>query len=209
MVSAAMRVIARMGPDAPTIDDFVAEAGVARGSFYNYFRTTEELLIAVATDVSDQFLTDDIRLVRDLPDPADRVGCSVRAYIRLAASDSTRGWVIVRIALIAAPIGTSMPTLLAEDIAAGMRERRFTVQSAQAATDIVLGAGLMGMRSVLRGDAAPDHAETVAEMVLLALGVPDAAAVARRSLEPDAIAQRAAAKLGRRGATEVRGEDPC
>src|SRR5579862_1856074 len=56
LIEAAMKVFARLGPDAPIIDDFIAEAGVARGTFYNYFETREELLIAVATELSDRLL---------------------------------------------------------------------------------------------------------------------------------------------------------
>lgn len=189
LVKAAMKVLGRLGPDTPTIDDFVAEAGVARGTFYNYFETREALLIAVATEVSEQ-LHAEMEALRKLPDPADRVGCAVRMFIRKAASDPTWGWVIVRIALIAAPIGTSMRKNMAADIHAGLAEGRFQSPSRQAAYDLVLGLGLMGMRSVLRKEAGPDHAENVAEIVLTALAVPDAAEIAHRSMDKEMLADR-------------------
>ena len=40
ILEAAFEVFARKGPDAPVIDDFIQAAGVARGTFYNHFRTT-------------------------------------------------------------------------------------------------------------------------------------------------------------------------
>lgn len=190
MIDAAIRVFARLGPDAPTIDDFITEAGVARGSFYNYFETREQLLVAVASEISEQLIVGASAL-RGLPDPADRVACSVRMFVRLAASDPTLGWVIVRIALVAAPLGSSMRDHLAADIRAGLAEGRFRVPSPQTAADLILGVGLMGMRSVLRGEAGASHAEHVAQVVLSALGVKDAAKIAHRSMTAVAIARRA------------------
>lgn len=172
-----MRVSARLGPDAATIDDIIAEAGVARGTFYNYFLTRDDVLVAVASTLSDSLLQE-MNYQRDLPDPADRVSRAVRTFIRTAAADSVAGWVIVRIALIAAPLGTAMRDYLAEDVDAGLAAGRFQARSVQAACDTILGMGLMGMRSVLRGEATKDHAEHMAEMVLRALAVPDATEIA-------------------------------
>src|SRR5690242_10760101 len=99
-----MRVFARVGPDAATIDDIIAEATVARGTFYNYFTTRDDVLIAVATHISDQVLTE-IADLRRVADPAERVSRTVRTFIRMAADNPVEGWVIVRIALLAAPFG--------------------------------------------------------------------------------------------------------
>jgi len=189
LVNAAMKVIARLGPDAPTIENFIEESGFARGTFYNYFETREELLVAVGSAVSEQLL-DSMQALRGLADPADRVSCSVRAFVRMAASDPTWGAVIVRIALLAAPIGPSMRDYMVADIMDGLSSGRFRSPSVQAAADLVLGLGMMGMRSVLRRDAGPKHAEDVAELVLTALGVPDAAEIARRPMDEATLAAR-------------------
>lgn len=181
LVEAALRVFARMGPDAPNVDDFTAEAGVARGTFYNYFDGREDLLIAVATLAAERMEGERMR-AQGLVDPAERMACALRSYIRKAAADPVWGWVIVRIALVAAPLGPAMRANLAKDLADGAAAGRFAVQSVQAAQDLVLGAGIMGMRSVLQGEAGAGHAEAVARMVLQALGVPDAAEVAARPM---------------------------
>ena len=183
LVEAALRVIARLGPDAPSIDDFTSEAGVARGTFYNIFETRDGLLIAVATEIADRIEAERAHLLA-LSDPAERLSCAVRTYIRAASANPVLGAAIVRIALVAAPLGPAMRANLARDLADGIAEGRFAVPSAQAAKDVVLGAGIMGMRAVLRGEAGDDHDQAVAGMVLLALGVPDAAEIAARPLPP-------------------------
>jgi AcrR family transcriptional regulator len=189
LVEAAMRVFAKLGPDTPKVDDFIAEAGIARGTFYNYFQTREELLIEVASQIAEQIQAE-ARPLRALVDPADRIGCTVRKFIQKAATEPTWGWIIVRIALIAAPLGNTMRADLAHDIADGLAAGRIRAASPQAAYDLVLGTALMGMRSMLRGDAGASHAEDVAEMLLTALAVPDAREVAQRSMAAEAITKR-------------------
>ncbi len=180
-MQAALRTCARLGPEAP-IDAIIAEAAVSRGTFYNYFTTREEVLAEVASAVSDRLLTQAITF-RSLADPADRVSRSLRTFVRLAAADPTAAAVIVRIALLAAPLGIRMRDYLSADVDDGLASGRFRAPSTQAACDVILGLGLMGMRSVLRGEVPPEHAEHIAEMALRGLGVDDAAEVVGRALE--------------------------
>lgn len=193
LIAAATAVFARLGPDTPGVDDFIAEAGVARGTFYNYFQSREEVLVAVATEISERLFVR-VDALRSLPDPAARLGCTLRTFVHLAAQDPIAGWVIVRIALLAAPLGPAMRENLAHDISSGLSSGRFRATSAQAACDLVLGLGMMAMRSVLRNEAGPEHAEDAAQMALTALGVPDAAAIARMSMTKRALAARAGGK---------------
>ena len=190
LIEAALRVFARLGPDTPSIDDFIVEAAVARGTFYNYFDQVEDLRVAVAAHVAGR-LAHDMAAVRTLADPAARVGCSMRMFMHKAAEDTVFGWVIVRIALVAAPLGPAMRADLAADVDAGLAEGRFHCDGRQPAYDMILGAAIMGMRSVLRGEAAPGHAEAVASMVLTALGVPDAAIIANLPMDKARLAVRA------------------
>src|ERR1700730_17644689 len=52
LLDAAYRLFATHGYDAPTIDDVIAEADVARGSFYNHFEHRDALFNAVADDIA-------------------------------------------------------------------------------------------------------------------------------------------------------------
>ncbi|MCA3280663.1 MAG: TetR/AcrR family transcriptional regulator [Roseomonas sp.] len=181
LVEAALAVFARLGPDAPSIDDFTSEAALARGTFYNFFESREDLLIAVAITVAER-IEAELAPLRSCPDPAERLAGAVRGYIRKAASDPVWGWAVVRIALVAAPLGTTMRSNLTRDLTEGTAIGRFRLTSVAAAQDLVLGAGLMGMRSVLVGDVKAEHAECVAQAILMALGVADAADVVARPL---------------------------
>lgn len=150
---------------------------MARGTIYNHFETREALLTAVAIEAAE-VIGLEILPLRVIQDPAMRLAASLRCYIRRAAAQPEWGWAVVRIALVAAPLGTRMTRDLGQDLDDGLSSGRFRAASFQAAADIVLGSGIMGMRAVLRGDALPTHAEAVALAVLRAFAVEDAERVA-------------------------------
>jgi hypothetical protein len=75
---------------------------------------------------------------------------------------------------------------LTTDLDAGMRLKRFQVVDRQAEIDLILGTGLMAMRTILGGHADSDYPEQIAKLILKTLGVDDreAHSIAFRSLEP-------------------------
>jgi len=51
LVSAAMELFARKGFDKTTVDEIVARAGVAKGTFYLYFKSKDDLIKELAFEV--------------------------------------------------------------------------------------------------------------------------------------------------------------
>ncbi len=56
LVSAAMRLFAERGFDAPSLDDICERAGYTRGAFYVHFRDRDDLVTAVMQKVGRTFL---------------------------------------------------------------------------------------------------------------------------------------------------------
>ena len=54
LLRAATRVFARKGYRAASISDVIKAAGVARGTFYLYFRSKQDILFAVIDDLREQ-----------------------------------------------------------------------------------------------------------------------------------------------------------
>jgi AcrR family transcriptional regulator len=78
---AAMRVIARKGPGAATMQDIADEAGIAKGTIYLYFRNREEVLEKTAESAFAELLS---RLQTVLAEPGslpDRLRALVRTKI--------------------------------------------------------------------------------------------------------------------------------
>ena len=186
LIEAAYRVFARKEADAVTIDDIIAEASVARGTFYNYFQTREDVLKAVAASLSDEMNQQIWAQSVAIDDPAERMAIAIRQFLHQAIRDSTWGWFIVRIGLVAAPLSETIERGVMTDLEAGMRLNRFQVDSVQAAIDLILGTGLMAMRTILEGHTEPDYPEQIAKIILKTLGVANAEAhsIAFKFLEP-------------------------
>jgi AcrR family transcriptional regulator len=186
LIEAAYRIFARKEIEAVTIDDIIAEAGVARGTFYNYFQTREEVLKAIAASLSDEMNQKIWAQSTEIVDPAERMAIALRQFLHQAIRDPVWGWFIVRVGLVAAPLSETIERGVMTDLETGIRLQRFQVENTQAAIDLILGTGLMAMRSILAGQTEPDYPEQIAKLILKTLGVPNANAhmIAFKVLEP-------------------------
>jgi AcrR family transcriptional regulator len=72
MLDAARRLIEAKG-DEFTTQELVSEAGVALQTFYRYFASKDELLMAVIGDAMTETCELVAEAARDLPDPLDRL----------------------------------------------------------------------------------------------------------------------------------------
>ena len=54
LIESALHVFSTKGVEASAIEDVIEAAGVSRGTFYNYYKTNEELLVAVLQATSNE-----------------------------------------------------------------------------------------------------------------------------------------------------------
>jgi AcrR family transcriptional regulator len=157
MIVAAIELGKEKGFSAPTIDDFIAAAGVARGTFHNHFGTKEELMIAIGAHVADSIDALITPLIRDVSDPAHRIAIAICQFIEVCREQPSWGWVLVQ-TLPGANAGWS------EDM-------RFKIASVQAAAALGMGTLAMAIRTVLVERTPKNFAQTIAAMTLQAMGV--------------------------------------
>ena len=148
IIEAALRVIAEKGPDAPVIEDFIQAAGVARGTFYNHFKTTEELLTATSGWLEDALIETIESVIGEFDDPVRRVATGMRLWLHLSRQDPVFCAFVVRSRFR----GAAVEQALALDLGAGLRSGRLAVSSIDLARDLVVGtireaqARMMGAR---------------------------------------------------------------
>jgi AcrR family transcriptional regulator len=171
LIESALGVFAEKGADAPLIEDFIAAAGVARGTFYNYFRTTGELLSAVAGESSDEVLAVIDPLVREVKDPAGRVARGSRLYMLMARRYPLWGAFITRVGTKRGSRGQLLDAYLTRDLTMAVEQGRFSVANVVVARDVALGTIMYGIETLLSGDAPPDYAEQAMYAVLQAFGL--------------------------------------
>jgi AcrR family transcriptional regulator len=178
LVSAAASLFAKRGVANTAVSDIVKAAGVAQGTFYLYFESKDDALLAVVERIGSTMM-DEV---------ATRVGAGASAIEKMhilggvLSSLAAQADALELITLMHLPANRALHDRLAEDVTPrliplveaiieqGVGEGVFRVSDVRAAAWFVLG----GLRSVeLAGTATPDMPAALAratEFALRALG---------------------------------------
>jgi len=171
LMKSALAVFAEKGPDLPVIEDFIAAAGVARGTFYNYFSTTSELLAALTGAMSDEALAVVDAEVLKFEDPATRICTGTRLYVGMACRYPLWGTFLARIGSRHAVRGKLLDTYLTRDVQTGVTSGRFSVPNAVVVRDIILGSIFFGIETILTEPSFENHVEEMMYVVLHGIGL--------------------------------------
>jgi AcrR family transcriptional regulator len=176
LMAAALAVYARKSPDAASIDDFVEEANVSRGTFYNHFGTTQELLDLVSAEISDGILEVIDKVVLTFDDAVERVAAGCLSYMTLAIENRAWGHFVVRVGLQGDAGGELVNIYLPRDLDLARQTGKMHFPTMQVAHDIIMGCVVRSIQSVILGKAPPEHIRQTLEIAFLGLGVePDVA----------------------------------
>jgi AcrR family transcriptional regulator len=99
LIAAARRVFERDGFVAARITDIADEAGLAHGSFYSHFRTKEDALAAVLTDVAEEMLHPGPHLP-DAHNPAAEIAAANLAYLQAYQRNAALMHVLEQVAAV-------------------------------------------------------------------------------------------------------------
>ena len=81
LLEAAKRVMAEKGAESTAIAEIAAAADVAAGTFYNYFRTREEILDAVSASLVEEFRAVMTAIQKRVDDPAERIAVAIASEV--------------------------------------------------------------------------------------------------------------------------------
>ena len=172
MIAAALTVFADKSPDAASIDDFIKAAGVSRGTFYNHFRTPQDLLTAVTAEISDEVLKVIDRTVLTYDDPVERITVGCLLYMHIAAENRAWGGFITRVGLQGDSKGELLDVYLSRDLDLARENNKASFLSTMAARDVILGCTIRSIQSVLLENAPQQHLRRSLEISLRGIGVP-------------------------------------
>lgn len=202
-MAAALQVLGQRGVEASIIDEITTLAATSRGTFYNYFRSNEDLLRCVAIEAGNDMMKAVAPIVESRDDPAWRVAAGVRGWLAIIADNPHLAAFFQRAGLYVLEQNTMVRVDLPRDMIAGLESGRFNFESLELGFDIVAGTVLSAINTVATGNGGERHAAMVAERILMALGVDPVEAraitgedIARAELPPDAVARRAQAMFG-------------
>lgn len=172
LVEAALLVFAEKGVDASVIDDVITAAGVSRGTFYNYFRTNAELLIAANEELGNELARRIEELVRPLPTPAARLATGIRLYFDVARRFPLLAHFLARVGPQAAGPSNLLYTYLPAHLAEGMKRGEFVAMPTLSALDIIVGSGILVVARISAGEADDKYLRACLLGLMRSLGYP-------------------------------------
>ena len=171
LVKGAVHVFARHGVDARVIDLIIKEAGVSRGTFYNYFRTNEELFIAAAEEVSSEIIRVVDPIVLKQSNPAASIACGVSLVIKLANAYPIFAEFIVRGGPPALGAGSLATEVVPREIHAGIQSGYFNIKNSRLAFDLIIGPVIAAFHTLLSEGISENYPQELAQAILQSLGV--------------------------------------
>ena len=168
VIDATRRVFIQRGSQAPVIEDVAREAGISRGTFYQYFRTLEEALLATSSTQSELMVKELGRFTEYLKEPWQRVAVSHRAMVLRAWQDPKWANFFTRIEYWTE--ATTGPALLHSELQQGKDLGMFDFDDLTATANFVSGATASAMHAFSRHVPDP-HAYMDASLRLLMRGL--------------------------------------
>jgi len=173
ILSAAFELFDKRGVDQVTVEDVRERAGLARGSFYNYFLTYEEMLKALASDLARQINSEQSERFESIPNMAERIWSHVRYAILRAASDRSCTEILVRITPLVGPLNEEMRMHAERTLRTSVKSKAIDVPSAGVALDLGFGLATMMWQRALKSRIDAKELEAAGLMLMRAYGVPE------------------------------------
>ena len=196
LVESALLVFAEKGVDASVIEDVIAAAGVSRGTFYNYFRTNAELLVAVNEELNDEISTLIKAQVRPDPDPTARQCMGFRLFVDVARRYPLFAKFVARAGVNVRP-GSLRHEFMSPSIKAAIKAGDFADMPLVVALDFIAGNILTAVVSVSEGRLDDNYLAALIAATLRGVGVSEMKAASLMAvplyplaLGPETLCQR-------------------
>lgn len=190
LIAAGLDLLVDRPIDAIPIDDLVARAGVAKGSFFNHFADKQEFAAAVAAEVRAEVEDEVARANAGIGDPVERIAGGMAVAARFALEQPRRAMVLLRSQVPATRQTHPLNRGLNDDLAAALADRILRPEAE--GTGLVYWLGLCQVLMIHVLETRPPRSETaqcLAAMLAMGLtGLGVAEPHARQAIE--AVLQR-------------------
>ena len=186
LIDAAVRLIAEGRGDRASIQEITEAADLGFGSFYNHFKSKEQLFQIASEEALERWGQMIDRATGGITDPAELFAVGLRISGRLGWTHPDIAGFLTGAGLDALDIPVGLAPRALRDIEAGQATGRFTVADAEIALSAVAG-GLLGLLRICqrhpeRVDETAVDQLAEAELRLLGVSAPEAARLAAAPL---------------------------
>ena len=128
LLRAAAEVISDNGIDATTISDIAERADVGLGTVYYYFKSKDELALAVMEWIMDRLGARIRAVTENFEDPAQTFAFGIRTVMEIATHDLRWRWLLMRVDVVAEAMVRRFGPYGREDIAQAVKAGRYHVK---------------------------------------------------------------------------------
>jgi AcrR family transcriptional regulator len=171
LTGAAAELIAAKGVAGLRIQEITERADVALGSFYNHFKTKDELVEAVVAETIEVRAEAIVERMGSIEDPAAVVSFACRRVVQIAYEEPELAWLFVHLDRADVLFEAMVLPYWMETLERGIALGRFDIRDTHIALTGVTGGALAVMRAVLDGRYGADADAVFAEGVLRSLGL--------------------------------------
>lgn len=178
LIKAANEVFSTKGVDSASVTDITEAADVAYGTFYNYFTSVEDIVLASVEQVLHE-VNEEIRVLPDgSSEPAIQIISGLRELFRRVVSEPAFNWLRHKPELVAEVIFASVAADAKRDIARGIDSGDFHPPGEVALAQTFCTWGFTGVMRQLSDSPADVEwaADEVSKVLLRVLGVSDSKA---------------------------------
>ncbi len=174
LLGSALTVFYQKDFDDVVADDFIVAAGVSRGTFYNYFDTTNDLILALASAMSDEFVAAVNDYILTCNSPLERLAAGTRLYMQMTLRFPIWGTFLSRLGARIAVRGQPIEHYITRDLTDAVAEGLIQVADVLAARDMVIGGIFYGIGTMAAEPTHADHPQHLIAAILRGLRAPDA-----------------------------------
>jgi len=171
ILSTAFTLFDERSVDQVTVEDVRASAGLARGSFYNYFLTYEHMLKEMAAEISRQINIEQMERFGSMGNLVERMWCNVRYFVLRAASDRSCSEILIRVTPLLGPLNDHMRRAAERDLRQSVKRKLINVPSAGVALDLGYGLAAVMVRRALQGGVDAKDVDAAGLLLLRAFGL--------------------------------------
>jgi AcrR family transcriptional regulator len=173
ILSTAFALFDERSVEEVTVEDVREAAGLARGSFYNYFLTYEHMLKELAAQIARQLNNEQSERFDGVANVAERIWSNLRYGILRTASDRACSEILVRITPLVGPLNDAMRLHVEKTFRAAAKRKAIDVPSLSVAMDLGYGLSTMIIRRAIGKKLDFKEIEAGGLMLLRAFGLPE------------------------------------
>lgn len=174
LMEAAVGLFSEFGVDATSVLEITNKAGVANGTFYNYFKNKEEIVFAVYKMSMESLVADIVRNLNAIPGAQDQIALGTIWFIDTVSKEPHWGRMAMNALEQPGEFRENTKDIIGGYVNHGVAQGCFQAESTSVFLDLFIAVLVGALRSRLEGDDTDGRAIGLlaAELHLRMLGVP-------------------------------------